>query len=46
MDWKRFFHETGLTREKLLAIQSAIVKVGSKDKLKPIKNELPEDVSS
>jgi len=36
----------GLTQEIISEIQGAISKVGSTDKLKPIKNELPEDVSS
>ncbi|KAM6578500.1 hypothetical protein CsatB_030337 [Cannabis sativa] len=45
MDWMRFCQEIGLTHEVLSDIQSAILKVGSKEKLKPIKNELPEDVS-
>ncbi|XP_062081678.1 uncharacterized protein LOC133788273 isoform X2 [Humulus lupulus] len=45
MDWTRFFQEIGFTHEMLSDIQSAILKVGSKEKLKPIKNELPEDIS-
>lgn len=41
----RLCDELGLTIEIFSAIKDAIVKVGSKEKLKPIKNELPEDVS-
>lgn len=46
MDWTRLCHEIGLTHEMFLDTQSAILKVGSEEKLKPIKNELPEEVSS
>ncbi|KAL5759023.1 hypothetical protein ACOSP7_021634 [Xanthoceras sorbifolium] len=45
IDWTRFCNECGLTNEIFTAIQDAISKVGSTDKLKPIKNELPEDIS-
>ncbi|GAV80936.1 DEAD domain-containing protein/Helicase_C domain-containing protein/HRDC domain-containing protein/RQC domain-containing protein [Cephalotus follicularis] len=45
IDWVRFCKEVGLTRQIFSDIQGAISKVGSKDKLKPIKNELPEDIS-
>ncbi|XP_028121144.1 uncharacterized protein LOC114318451 isoform X3 [Camellia sinensis] len=38
----RMWHEDGLSFQKIAA---AILKVGSKDKLKPIKNELPEEIS-
>lgn len=41
----RFSEEIGLTQEVFMNIQAAIMKVGSKDKLKPIKDELPEEVS-
>lgn len=44
IDWARYCDEVGLTREIFSAIQGAISKVGP-EKLKPIKNELPEDVS-
>ncbi|XP_048227320.1 probable ATP-dependent DNA helicase RecQ [Ricinus communis] len=44
-DWIRFCSEIGLTGEIFSDIQGAIIKVGSREKLKPIKNELPEDVS-
>ncbi|XP_065880373.1 uncharacterized protein [Euphorbia lathyris] len=44
-DWVRFCNETGLTRNIFSDIQGAISKVGSTDKMKPIKNELPEDIS-
>ena len=45
-DWNRFCEVIGLTAEIISDIQGAILKVGSTEKLKPIKNELPEDVSS
>nr|GEU50162.1 DNA helicase, ATP-dependent, RecQ type [Tanacetum cinerariifolium] len=44
VDWARLFEEIGLTQEIVASIQAAILKVGSKDKLKPIKEELPEEV--
>ncbi|XP_061344896.1 uncharacterized protein LOC133290798 [Gastrolobium bilobum] len=44
-DWTRFFEMIGLTQEIISEIQGAISKVGSTDKLKPIKNELPEHIS-
>ncbi|PWA70601.1 DNA helicase, ATP-dependent, RecQ type [Artemisia annua] len=44
VDWARLFKELGLTQEIVASIQAAILKVGSKDKLKPIKEELPEEV--
>ncbi|KAK4370274.1 hypothetical protein RND71_009749 [Anisodus tanguticus] len=44
MNWTRFCEETDLTRETFLSIQNAVSKVG-REKLKPIKNELPEEVS-
>ncbi|PIN07968.1 DNA helicase [Handroanthus impetiginosus] len=44
VDWDRLCLEIGLTQEILKSIQDAISKVG-KEKLKPIKNELPEEVS-
>lgn len=45
IDWTRMFREIGLTDDILIQIEGAISKVGSKDKLKPIKDELPEEVS-
>ncbi|WCJ34897.1 ATP-dependent DNA helicase RecQ [Euphorbia peplus] len=44
-DWVRFRDELGLTDTVFSDIQAAIKKVGPTDKLKPIKDELPEDVS-
>ncbi|KAK7301998.1 hypothetical protein RJT34_12875 [Clitoria ternatea] len=44
-DWTRFCEMIGLTQEIISEIQGAILKVGSTDKLKPIKNELPEDIN-
>lgn len=43
IDWLRFSLEIGLTQEVYKSIQDAVLKVG-KEKLKPIKNELPEEV--
>ncbi|XP_059626343.1 uncharacterized protein LOC132269235 [Cornus florida] len=45
IDWTRFSEEIGLTHELSTDIEAAILKVGSRDKLKPIKNELPEEIS-
>ncbi|GLT61087.1 hypothetical protein SLA2020_338180 [Shorea laevis] len=45
INWSRYCDEVGLTREIFSAVQGAISKVGSTEKLKPIKNELPEDIS-
>ncbi|KAK1428580.1 hypothetical protein QVD17_17418 [Tagetes erecta] len=44
IDWARLFKEMGVTLEICAKIQAAVLKVGSKDKLKPIKEELPEEV--
>nr|XP_043610948.1 ATP-dependent DNA helicase RecQ-like [Erigeron canadensis] len=44
VDWPRLFKEIGLTQEIVALIQAAILKVGSNDKLKPIKDVLPEEV--
>ncbi|CAN6219965.1 unnamed protein product [Urochloa humidicola] len=45
MDWSRFCREVGLTPEIASGIRLAIAKVGSRDKLKPVKEELPENVT-
>lgn len=45
IDWVRLCNEVGLTQTVSSHIQCAISKVGSREKLKPIKDELPEDVS-
>lgn len=45
MDWSRFYDEIGFTQDMFSAIENAVVKAGSTEKLKPIKNELPEEVS-
>ncbi|KAG5512705.1 hypothetical protein RHGRI_038886 [Rhododendron griersonianum] len=45
IDWARLLEEMGLTCEISGHIQTAILKVGSKDKLKPIKDELPEEIT-
>lgn len=44
MDWSRFCREVGLTPEIASGIRLAIAKVGSREKLKPIKDELSENV--
>ncbi|CAN0876826.1 ATP-dependent DNA helicase RecQ [Linum grandiflorum] len=45
LDWTRIADEVGLTNEIISAILRAISKVGSSEKLKPIKDELPEEIS-
>uniref|UniRef100_A0A2N9HLW9 HRDC domain-containing protein n=1 Tax=Fagus sylvatica TaxID=28930 RepID=A0A2N9HLW9_FAGSY len=45
IDWTRYCDEVGLTREIFSVIQGAILKVGATEKLKTIKNELPEAIS-
>ncbi|KAJ4981678.1 hypothetical protein NE237_032515 [Protea cynaroides] len=45
INWTRFCVEIGLTRMVYEEVQDAISKVGSREKLKPIKDELPEHVS-
>lgn len=44
LDWIRFSGEIGLTEDVRKCILAAVSKVG-KEKLKPIKNELPEEVT-
>lgn len=44
-DWPRFCAEIELTPEMFANILDAVTKVGSTEKLKPIKDELPENVS-
>lgn len=43
IDWSRLCQELGLTPEIFKNIQDVVSKVG-RDKLKPIKTELPEEV--
>ncbi|KAK2980419.1 hypothetical protein RJ640_025265 [Escallonia rubra] len=45
IDWTRFCEEIGLKQEAFVNIEGAILKVGSKDKMKPLKDELPEEVT-
>ncbi|PKU63569.1 Mediator of RNA polymerase II transcription subunit 34 [Dendrobium catenatum] len=45
VDWVRFCSEIGLTLEIVSQIRSAVSKIGSRDRLKPIKEELTENVS-
>lgn len=45
VNWSRFCDEIGLTQEIISEIQGAIAKVGSRERLKPIKEELPDHVS-
>ncbi|XP_022859213.1 uncharacterized protein LOC111379993 [Olea europaea var. sylvestris] len=44
IDWTRFCEDIGLTRQLFTNIQDVVSKVG-KEKLKPIKTELPEEVT-
>ncbi|XP_057250204.1 uncharacterized protein LOC104891323 isoform X2 [Beta vulgaris subsp. vulgaris] len=44
-DWPRFCAEIELTSEMFTSILEAVTKVGSTEKLKPIKDELPENIS-
>lgn len=44
MDWDRFCQMIGLTREIIIKVKGAISKVG-REKLKPIKTELPEEIT-
>ncbi|KAK1265466.1 ATP-dependent DNA helicase Q-like 4B [Acorus gramineus] len=45
ISWPRLCKDIGLTQEICSKIEAAISKVGSRERLKPIKEELPEDVS-
>ncbi|XP_078430697.1 uncharacterized protein LOC144702499 [Wolffia australiana] len=45
INWPRLCDEVGLTPEITAEIRSAIAKVGSTDKMKPIKDELPDEVT-
>ncbi|CAN1312644.1 Bifunctional 3'-5' exonuclease/ATP-dependent helicase WRN [Linum perenne] len=45
LDWTRISDEVGLTNQIISDILRAIAKVGSSDKLRPIKDELPEEIS-
>ncbi|KAG6595478.1 hypothetical protein SDJN03_12031, partial [Cucurbita argyrosperma subsp. sororia] len=45
IDWTKFCDEIGLTCSLFSDIQSAVSKVGSTDKLKAIKDELPEEIN-
>ncbi|XP_019166938.1 PREDICTED: uncharacterized protein LOC109162707 [Ipomoea nil] len=44
VDWARFSYEIGVTREMFMNIASVVSRVG-REKLKPIKTELPEEVT-
>lgn len=44
-DWPRLCDEVELTNEMVSDILDVVKKVGSTDKLKPIKDELPENIS-
>ncbi|KAL2470842.1 ATP-dependent DNA helicase Q-like 4A [Abeliophyllum distichum] len=44
IDWTRFCEEIGLTQQIFTNVQHVVLKVG-KEKLKPIKTELPEEVT-
>ncbi|XP_077236964.1 uncharacterized protein LOC143878578 isoform X2 [Tasmannia lanceolata] len=45
INWARFCEETGLTHEISKEIQDAATKIGSREKMKPIKDVLPEHVA-
>lgn len=45
IDWTKFCDEIGLTCRIFSDVQSAIMKVGSSEKLKAIKDELPEEIN-
>lgn len=45
VNWVRFCEEIGLSVDIASQIGTAISKVGARDRLKPIKEELPENVS-
>ncbi|KAL0544651.1 hypothetical protein IC582_019769 [Cucumis melo] len=45
IDWTKFCDEIGFTCQIFSDIQSAVTKVGSAEKLKPIKSELPEEIN-
>ncbi|KAG0477517.1 hypothetical protein HPP92_014358 [Vanilla planifolia] len=45
LDWARFCLDTGLTLQIISLIRAAISKIGSRERLKPIKEELPEMVT-
>ncbi|MQL82485.1 hypothetical protein Taro_014959 [Colocasia esculenta] len=45
INWVRFCDEVGLTHEVISEIHRAIAKVGSRERMKPIKEELSEDVT-
>ncbi|XP_059065394.1 uncharacterized protein LOC131036323 isoform X2 [Cryptomeria japonica] len=45
INWMRFFKETGFTHKIAKEIRVGIDKAGSKEKLKPIKEQIPEFVS-
>ncbi|KAM0953851.1 putative DNA helicase [Dioscorea sansibarensis] len=45
LNWARFCKEIGLTLDTVQQICFAVTKVGSRERLKPIKEELPETVS-
>ncbi|KAF6159724.1 hypothetical protein GIB67_029982 [Kingdonia uniflora] len=42
IDWNKFCDEIGMTRLVRLKIHGAISKIGSRERLRPIKDELPE----
>ncbi|XP_072998258.1 uncharacterized protein [Typha latifolia] len=45
ISWIRFCDSIELTLEKASQVRCAVTKAGSKDRLKPIKDELPENVT-
>lgn len=45
LDWKRFSNECGFSKVTAKEVQVGIERAGSKDKLKPIKEQVPDHVS-
>lgn len=44
MDWDRFCRDVGFTRKAAIEVRAAVEKAGSKEFLKPIKEQAPEYV--
>eukprot|EP00250_Pteridium_aquilinum_P034051 c6940_g1_i1 orf=115-2973(+) len=45
LDWERFCTETGFSKEIVTEVQAGVERAGARDKLKPIKEQVPEHVS-
>lgn len=44
VDWDRFCHDVGFTRKAAIEVRAAVEKAGSKELLRPIKDQAPEHV--